>query len=91
MINDRIKELRISFNISQVELGKKLGVTKQCVSNWENANIMPSIDMLINIAKFFNVSSDYLLGIDDEDKVSLDGLTDEERAHIKQLINDLKK
>lgn len=61
MIGETIRELRDSFNISQVELAKNLGVTKQCVSNWENDNILPSIDMLIKISKFFNVTTDYLL------------------------------
>lgn len=63
MINEMIRKLRKDFNISQVELASKLGVTKQCVSNWENDNILPSIEMLIKIAKYFNVSTDYLLGI----------------------------
>lgn len=35
MLNERIKELRIAMNISQVKLGEELGVSKQCVSNWE--------------------------------------------------------
>ena len=49
MINEKLKELRKDFNISQVTLAKELGVSKQCVSNWENDNILPSIDMLIKI------------------------------------------
>ena len=76
--------------MSQVELSQKLGVTKQCVSNWENDNIVPSIDMLINISKFFKVTTDYLLELTDNDAVSLKGLSDKEKAHIKMLIEDLK-
>ncbi len=90
LINEKIKELRLSLNMSQVELANKIGVTKQCVSNWENANIMPSVDMVITLANFFNVSSDYLLGLSQEDKISLDGLTDIEKGHIKLIIEDLK-
>lgn len=90
MLGDKIKELRLSFNMSQVELSQKLGVTKQCVSNWENDNIVPSIDMLINISKFFKVTTDYLLELTDNDAVSLKGLSDKEKAHIKMLIEDLK-
>lgn len=56
MISEKIRKLRKDFNISQVTLAKELGVTKQCVSNWENDNILPSIEMLIKIAKYFNVS-----------------------------------
>ena len=90
LLGDKIKELRLAFNMSQVELSQKLGVTKQCVSNWENDNIVPSVDMLINISKFFKVTTDYLLELTDSDSVSLKGLSDKEKAHIKMLIDDLK-
>ena len=46
MLGDRILELRSMRNWSQVMLAKRLGVTKQTVSNWENGNIQPSIEML---------------------------------------------
>ena len=50
MLNIKIRELRSSYNMSQVELAKALGVSKQCVSNWENDNIQPSIEMLVKLA-----------------------------------------
>ena len=65
MFGERIKELRLSLGLNQVEFGKSLNVTKQSVSNWENENIQPSIDMLTKIAKLYSVSADYLLGRDD--------------------------
>lgn len=46
-------KLRLARNLSQVDLAKALGVTKQSISNWENNNIQPSIDMLIRLAQFF--------------------------------------
>ena len=90
LISDKIKELRLSLNMNQVELANKIGVTKQCISNWENANIMPSVDMVITLAKFFNVSSDYLLELSTNDTVSLDGLSDVQKGHVKLIIEDLK-
>ena len=59
MLSEQIKNLRTAKGINQVELAKCLGVTKQSVSNWENENIMPSIDMLIKIAEYFGVTVDY--------------------------------
>lgn len=91
MINEMIRKLRKDFNISQVELASKLGVTKQCVSNWENDNILPSIEMLIKIAKYFNVSTDYLLGISSDKTIDVSGLTDTEITHIKLIVEDFKK
>ena len=62
MLSENIKKLRISKSINQVAFAKAIGVTKQCVSNWENDNVVPSIEMLCKIADFFGVSTDYLLG-----------------------------
>ena len=89
MLNDRIKELRKAFGVSQVELAKALNVSKQCVSNWENDNVLPSIDMLVKLAKYFNVTTDYLLCLEEKDMDDLSGLSEGERAHIKLLIKDL--
>lgn len=89
MLNDRIKELRKAFGVSQVELAKALNISKQCVSNWENDNVLPSIDMLVKLAKYFNVTTDYLLCLEEKDMVDLSGLSEGERAHIKLLIKDL--
>ena len=89
MLNEKIKKLRISHGISQVILAKELGVSKQCVSNWENDNILPSIDMLVRIAGYFRVSCDYLLDIDERKTIDVSGLSDEEIAHISLIVKDL--
>jgi len=91
MLNERIRLLRISRNLSQVELAKKLNVSKQSVSNWENDNILPSIEMLIKISQIFSVSTDYLLGIDDRRFIDATLLSEEERAHIQLIISDIIK
>lgn len=52
MLGDIIKTLRLSHNLSQVQLAKSLSVSKQTVSNWENNNILPSIDMLVKLSDF---------------------------------------
>lgn len=88
MLNEVIKKLRTAHSLTQVELASALGVSKQCVSNWENDYIQPSIDMLIKIAKYFKVTTDYLLELDSRTMIDVSGLTDLETAHIKQLISD---
>ena len=55
MLGDRIKTLRTARNLSQVELARKLNVSKQSVSNWENNNILPSVDIVKKLALFFPV------------------------------------
>ena len=90
MLSRRIYELRTSFNWTQVQLAQKLGVTKQTVSNWENDNIQPSIDMLVNISRIFNVTTDYLLGLSPTISINADGLPTEFVSHIVQIIEDYK-
>ena len=90
-LNENIKKLRLASGLNQVEFAKNLCVTKQCVSNWENDNVVPSIDMLCKIADFFGVSTDYLLGKSDKRVIEVSSLTDEQIAHITSLIDDLTR
>lgn len=89
MFGDRIKILRTSHNLSQVQLAEQLNVSKQTVSNWENNNILPSVEMLVKIALFFSVSTDYLLELDHRSYIEISGLTDSQLAHIQQIIQDI--
>lgn len=90
MLNEKIKNLRLSYRLNQVELGKALGVTKQCVSNWENDNIQPSVDMLVKIARYFNVSADYLLDLSEGKYIDVSDLDDDAVAHIRMIIDDIR-
>ncbi|MBO5288152.1 MAG: helix-turn-helix transcriptional regulator [Spirochaetales bacterium] len=89
MLGERIKNLRMNKSLSQVDLAKCLCVTKQSVSNWENENIMPSIEMLIKIANYFSVSTDYLLGLSEKHTLNTDGLSDLQISHIQTIIDDI--
>ena len=90
MLGTRIKELRKEFGLSQVELALRMEVTKQTISNWENENIQPSIDMLVGLANVFNVTTDYLLGLDDVPRLSIEGLPLSFAAHLAQIIEDFR-
>lgn len=89
MLGDIIKTLRLSHNLNQVQLAKSLNVSKQTISNWENNNILPSIDMLIKLSDFFSVTTDYLLELDNRKFIEVTGLTDTQLAHIQQIIKDI--
>jgi len=91
MFETRIKALRVSLGLNQVEFAGQLNVTKQSVSNWENGNILPSIDMLIKICNTFSVSADYLLCLDDKRTLDVSNLNDKQITYIQQIINDLRK
>ena len=61
----RLKELRESKGISQQQLANKLRYTQVCISRWESSNRQPNLDDVIIVAMFFNVTTDYLLGLTD--------------------------
>lgn len=89
MLGEVIKQLRISHSLNQVQLAEKLNVSKQTISNWENNNILPSIEMLIRISKFFSVSTDFLLELDTRNYIEVTGLSQKHLAHIQQIISDI--
>lgn len=95
MFDNQIRYLRQSQGLNQVQLAEKLGVKKQSVSNWENGNIMPSIEMLMRIADYFSVSTDYLLGRENKTnmgvhQVDVTGLSQKQMEHICLIIDDFR-
>ncbi|MDE7083261.1 MAG: helix-turn-helix domain-containing protein [Clostridia bacterium] len=62
---DRLKLLRIEKGLNQTELAEQLSVNQRSVSNWENSLREPSFEMLMKLAQILEVSTDYLLGLED--------------------------
>ncbi len=65
IFSSRLKELREYKGISQTKLGEILGFSQAYISKWEKGLGSPNIEDLVKIATFFNVSTDYLLGLTD--------------------------
>lgn len=65
MIGDRIKELRKEKNLSQIQLASQIGVSQKAIDYWELGANEPKASYIIKLAKYFDVSADYLLGIDE--------------------------
>ncbi len=91
MLSARIKEIRTAKKLSQVDLAKLLGVTKQSVSNWENDNIQPSVEMLLKISEALNVTTDYLLGRSDRRYLDITDLPEEAIQYIQGIISFINK
>lgn len=62
MLSARLKELREELGLTQEEVANKLNISRQAYANWETDRSEPSIEMLINLSKFYDVSIDYLCG-----------------------------
>lgn len=61
----RLKELRTESKFTQKQLAEKLGTTNSSVCDWECGRSEPGIDHIVKLCKLFEVSADYLLGLED--------------------------
>lgn len=66
--NEIIQELRKDKKLTQKELAIIFKTTQRTVSNWETGRNEPPYDMLVKYAKYFNVSTDYILGLTKNEK-----------------------
>ena len=65
-LKQRLKELRLEKNMTQADVARMMNMSKMAVSHWEKGNSEPSIEQLKKLAKFFDVSIDYLVGYSDQ-------------------------
>ena len=82
----RIKELRLSKAMTMEELGNKLGKTKSTISTWEKGSRSPKMGELEDIASFFNVSINYLLGLSDTDNKKTFELTNKKLDELQKRV-----
>lgn len=72
VIGERMKEKRQQLKLSQKELAEKIEVTPSAINQYEKGDKVPSSEKIISLAKTLGVSSDYLLGVSDEEDIFLD-------------------
>ena len=80
MISSTIKALRANMGLSQAALAKKLGVTRASVNAWEMEISSPTAQYLVEMARLFHTSTDFILGLESEEKIVLREMTEEEKA-----------
>ena len=61
----RLKELRLSKNLSQMQLAIKTGLSQSAIAKWELGKTEPTASAIITLAKFFNETTDYILGLEE--------------------------
>ena len=86
MIYDMIKTLREEAGCSQAQLAKKLDVTRSSVNAWEMGLSTPTTHYVVELAKLFHISTDYLLGMESEKHIVLDGYSKSEIELLYGLI-----
>lgn len=91
MTADRIKALREARGWTQAELARRLNLTRNGVNSWEQGLSMPSPACLVDLAKLFSVSTDYLLGVERLEMVNVTGLDEKDVAMLAQLAERLRE
>lgn len=85
-----LKDLRIAKGLSQAQLSKKIHKSKTVISNYENNLKTPPLDTLCDLALLYNVSLDYLAGIERKQSIVVDGLTDNQKSIIQKAVAEFR-
>ena len=89
-VADRIKKLREQNGITQTELAQKLNITRSSVNAWEMGISAPSTQNIIEISELFDVSTDYLLGVNKTASINVTGLSDKDIELLHSIVLHLK-
>ena len=87
---DKIKLLREKSDLTQAEVARALGLSRSGVNAWEMGLSVPSTPYVVELAKMFGVSTDYLLGMEDSPSISIKGLTKKQVAVLLETIDCFK-
>ena len=91
MIADRIKALREQKGYTQIELAKRLGITRSSVNAWELGISVPSTQYIVELAQIFKVSTDHLLCVDNSASISVAGLSEKDIHLVHSIISHLRE
>ena len=87
---ERIKKLRQEKHLTQTQLAKRLRVGTSIISAYENQDRLPSIEMLIKLSYEFNVTIEYLLGINKNKTIDVSDLTTEQVSAVNAIIEQFR-
>ena len=88
---ERLRILREKAGKTQTELAKALGLTRSSVNAWEQGLAVPSMQYIVELAKFHSVSTDYLLGLELTKTISVEGLTDKQVGVLVELVQSFRE
>lgn len=89
-VADRIKMLREKSGLKQADLARILGISRSGVNAWEMGLTVPSTQYVVELAKFFGVSTDYLLGVEKSAVISVEGLSEKQMKVLLDAIDCFK-
>lgn len=92
-VGDKLRTLRNERNLSQDRLAKKVSVTRASIATYESGNRLPSLYVLVRLARALGVTTDYLLGVSSDKTSFLDvsGLTPKQIEILDALIENFRE
>lgn len=90
MTAETIKQLREARGWTQAELARKLNISRNGVNTWEQGLSMPSPHFLVELAKIFSVSTDFLLGVEPLHTINVSDLSVKDVAMLTDLADRLR-
>lgn len=90
LLSSKIKMLRENQKLTQADLARKLGLTRSSINAWEMGLSVPSTNYIVELARLFDVSSDYLLGLDETSTLKVSGLNPKQITVLSELVECMK-
>ena len=87
---EKIKQLRERAGLTQSDLARSLALTRSSVNAWEMGLSVPSTQYIVELAKTFDISTDYLLGMANTATISVKGLSEHKVALVAELVSCLR-
>jgi transcriptional regulator with XRE-family HTH domain len=87
---DKIKLLRENSGLTQAGIARQLGISRSGVNAWEMGLSVPSTQYIVELAKTFGVSTDFLLGINNTSTISVEGLSEKQVSSLLKIIECFK-
>ena len=91
LLAEKIKLLREGAGLTQADLARQMGLTRSSINAWEMGLSVPSTQYVVELAKAFRVSTDYLLGMEGTASVSVEGLSEKKVALVVELVGCLRE
>ncbi len=89
-LDKKIRELRVRKGLTQQELSDRIGMTRSIASVYENGFRMPTYGKLIKLARELDVSTDYLLGFENDAYLDLSCLSEGQLASVTNLVEAMR-
>ena len=89
-LSTRLKELRLEKKLTQQQAADAVGVSRSVISGYETELRLPSLDILVSLARLYGVTTDFLLCVDNRQTVDVSGLNEDEIATVSHMMDLLR-